>query len=172
VILAALSQILLYFLRSLLRFNTLVQDIILQTVCNSGLGFLVLWMIPLFALHPLLPLAVLVSVSLLVILSCLASGKVKMNPTTVTASELQDLPQRSLEELPVTGPRDLSPPLDRIRDVSRSLDNAFIEEGVQSEEECIWCDEEDDLCLSSDEDDLFHFEDELRENISSSNDSD
>jgi hypothetical protein len=60
VILTALSRIFLYFLGSLLRFHTLVQDIIIQTLCNSGLGFLSVWMIALFAIHPALPVAVVV----------------------------------------------------------------------------------------------------------------
>jgi hypothetical protein len=65
VILTALSRILLYFLGSLLHFHTLVQDILLQTVCNSGLGLLVVWMIQLFAIHPALPAAVGLSFLLL-----------------------------------------------------------------------------------------------------------
>jgi hypothetical protein len=58
VILTALSRILLYFLGSLLHLHTVVQDIFLQTVCNSGLGVLGMWMIRLFATHPALPVAV------------------------------------------------------------------------------------------------------------------
>jgi hypothetical protein len=58
VILTALSRILLFFLGSLLRFHTLVQDILLQTICNSGLGFIVLGMVHLFVIHPALPATV------------------------------------------------------------------------------------------------------------------
>jgi hypothetical protein len=78
VILTALSRILLFFLGSLLRFHTLVQDIVLQTLCNSGLGFLVLLMVRLFAIHPALPVAVGASLLLaLVGLLRISSGKGK-----------------------------------------------------------------------------------------------
>jgi hypothetical protein len=60
IILTALSRILLYFFGSLLRFHSLVQDIVLQTLCNSGLGVLGVWLIRLFGVHPALPVAVLV----------------------------------------------------------------------------------------------------------------
>jgi hypothetical protein len=56
--LTALSRILLFFLGSLLRFHALVQDILLQTICNSGLGFIVLGMVHLFVIHPALPATV------------------------------------------------------------------------------------------------------------------
>jgi hypothetical protein len=57
VILTALSRIFLYFLGSFIHFPTLVQDIFIQTVCNTGMGFLGLWMIHLYAIHPALPVA-------------------------------------------------------------------------------------------------------------------
>jgi hypothetical protein len=78
VIVPALSRILLFFLGSLLRFHTLVQDIVLQTLCNSGLGFLVLSMVRLFAMHPALPVAVGVSLLLALYgLLRISSGKGK-----------------------------------------------------------------------------------------------
>jgi hypothetical protein len=64
IILTALSRIFLYFLGSLLRFHTLVQDMIVQTLCNSGLGVLGVWMIRLYAIHPALPVAVVVGLML------------------------------------------------------------------------------------------------------------
>lgn len=64
VILTALSRILLYFLTSLLHFHTLIQDIILQTICNSGFGILGVLLIQLWALHPSLPVCVVAMVVL------------------------------------------------------------------------------------------------------------
>jgi hypothetical protein len=58
VILTALSRIALYFFSSLLRFHTLLQDIFVQTVCNSGFGLLCLWLIRLYGINPSLPVAV------------------------------------------------------------------------------------------------------------------
>jgi hypothetical protein len=63
--LSAVGRILLYFLGSLLRFHTLVQDILIQTVCNTGLGFLGVWLIHLFAISPALPVCVIVMLVLL-----------------------------------------------------------------------------------------------------------
>jgi hypothetical protein len=58
--LTALSRILLYFLGALLRCHVLVQDMLVQIVCNSGLGLLAVGLIDLFAIHPALPVAVAV----------------------------------------------------------------------------------------------------------------
>jgi hypothetical protein len=86
----------------LLRFHTLVQDIVLQTLCNSGLGFLVLLMVRLFAIHPALPVAVAVSLLLaLVGLLRISSGNGK--------DELALEPPSSLEEDPPTAAEPLSP---------------------------------------------------------------
>jgi hypothetical protein len=91
-IIGALSRILLYFLGSLLRFHALIQDIFLQTICNSGLGLLAVWMIHLFAIHPALPVAM--GLSLLLALSWLlrlSSRKVTERLVTVP-TELHDPP--------------------------------------------------------------------------------
>jgi hypothetical protein len=80
VVLTTLSRIVVYFLGSLLRFHTLVQDILLQTVCNSGLGVLGVCLIRLFAIHPALPVAL--GVGLLLVLRWLlmvATGSSKGN---------------------------------------------------------------------------------------------
>jgi uncharacterized membrane protein YgcG len=61
----ALSQIVFFFLGSLLRFHTLAQDIFLQTVCNSGLGLLGMWFIRLFAISPALAVGVMALLVLL-----------------------------------------------------------------------------------------------------------
>jgi hypothetical protein len=55
VILTALSRVLLYFVASLLRYHVLVQDILIQLVCNSAFGGLVLLLITSARVHPLLP---------------------------------------------------------------------------------------------------------------------
>jgi hypothetical protein len=90
-ILTALSRILLFFLGSLLHFHTLVQDIFLQTVCNSGFGIVGLWLIRLFAIHPVLPVAV--SVMLLLLLAwllrlCSSMGKNEL--VSITPSHLEE----------------------------------------------------------------------------------
>jgi hypothetical protein len=111
VILTALSRILLYFLGSLLRFPTLVQDIVLQTLCNSGLGFVVLLTVRLFAIHPALPVAVAVSLVLaLVGLFRISLGKGKNEEDPPTAAEplnpaaLSATPPALSTELPPLSP--------------------------------------------------------------------
>jgi hypothetical protein len=70
------TQVVVFFLASLLHCHVLVQDMIVQTVCNSGLGLLAVGMIGLFAIHPALPVAVLVGLLVLVgSLLMIASGK-------------------------------------------------------------------------------------------------
>jgi hypothetical protein len=54
----AVSQIVVFFLTSLLRCHTLLQDMILQTVCNSGFGLMTVGLIQLFSIHPVLPAVV------------------------------------------------------------------------------------------------------------------
>jgi hypothetical protein len=52
VLLSAASRILLYFLTSLLHYSSLVQDIIIQTVCNGVLGYLLVLLIQLWTARP------------------------------------------------------------------------------------------------------------------------
>jgi hypothetical protein len=66
VILTALSRIAVYFLSSLLRFNTLVQDIIVQMASDSGFGYLCLMFIRLYRYNGYLLL-----VAVVVFLLCL-----------------------------------------------------------------------------------------------------
>lgn len=62
VLLSAASRILLYFLTSLLHYSALVQDILIQTVCNGGLGYMCVLLIQLWTTRPLLTgLVILVS---------------------------------------------------------------------------------------------------------------
>jgi hypothetical protein len=75
IILSAVWQIFLFFLASLLQYNTLIQDIVIQTACNSGLGALCLLLIRLWTMHPWL--AVLASLALLLCLYLL--GKFSSN---------------------------------------------------------------------------------------------
>jgi hypothetical protein len=58
VLLNALSRIMIYFLTTLLRFHRLLQDIVVQMFCDSGMGYLGLLMIRLYRVHHLLLLAV------------------------------------------------------------------------------------------------------------------
>jgi hypothetical protein len=55
VVTTAVSRVLLYFLTSLLQFHEVIQDAILQIVCNSGWGYVGLMLIRLSTIHPLLP---------------------------------------------------------------------------------------------------------------------
>jgi hypothetical protein len=66
VILTALSRVLIFFLTPFLHFHVLLQDIIVQTFCTSGFGYLVVWSVQLSAIHPLLPV-----VPVLVVVLCL-----------------------------------------------------------------------------------------------------
>jgi hypothetical protein len=58
VLMTAASRILLYFLTSLLNYSSLVQDILIQTVCNGGLGYLCVLLVQLWVINPWLPGAV------------------------------------------------------------------------------------------------------------------
>jgi hypothetical protein len=69
VVASASSQIAIFFLASLFRCHVLVQDMIVQTLCNSGLGLLAVGMIGLFAIDPVLPVAVVLG--LLALVGCL-----------------------------------------------------------------------------------------------------
>jgi hypothetical protein len=69
VLLSAVAQIMLYFLASLLHYSSLVQDIVIQTVCNGGLGSLCVLLVQLCNTRPWL--AVLVVLVLLLCLWCL-----------------------------------------------------------------------------------------------------
>jgi hypothetical protein len=62
----AVTQVVVFFLASLLHCHVFVQDMIVQTVCNSGLGLLAVGMIGLFAIHPVLMVAVVVGLLALV----------------------------------------------------------------------------------------------------------
>jgi hypothetical protein len=66
VILSAASQIILYFVTSLLHSSTLLQDILIQTVGNGGLGYLGVLLIRLWMVNPWLSV-----VTVLVGLLCL-----------------------------------------------------------------------------------------------------
>lgn len=56
---SALSRILLFFITSLLHFNDLFQDIIVQILSNSGLGYLCYLLIELSRIHLFLPLGLI-----------------------------------------------------------------------------------------------------------------
>jgi hypothetical protein len=75
VILTAASRILLYFLTSLLRYSALVQEILVQTGCNSGLGYLCVLLVQLWTIHPWLSGLVLA----LVLLSLYLIGRFSLN---------------------------------------------------------------------------------------------
>jgi hypothetical protein len=51
----AVSQITLYFLASFLNCNFLIQDVLVQTVCNTGFGYLIISFIQLARISPWLP---------------------------------------------------------------------------------------------------------------------
>jgi hypothetical protein len=106
----AVSQIVVFFLTSLLRCHTLLQDMILQTVCNSGLGLIIVWLIQLYAIHPALPvMLVLVLVLLVGYLLRIASGKnnafaarlASVIPTQEPSQESSSLPPSTQNLLPL-----------------------------------------------------------------------
>jgi hypothetical protein len=84
--LTALSRIVLFFLGSFLSCHSLVQDLIVQTVCNLTLGYLGVVLLRLSAVHPLLPLLV-VAVLLLclhfVVKLCSAKTMKKLSDSAV-----------------------------------------------------------------------------------------
>jgi hypothetical protein len=57
VILTALSRVLVFFLSSLLHYHILIQDILIQLICNSGFGSLILLLIRSAKIHPLVPVS-------------------------------------------------------------------------------------------------------------------
>jgi hypothetical protein len=68
VILTSLSRVLLFFIASLFRYHMLVQDIIVQLVCNSGFALLILLLIRAARIQPLLPVAFVLALFLAVFL--------------------------------------------------------------------------------------------------------
>lgn len=78
VILTAVSQVLLFFLTSLLHYHSLFQDILIQTVSNCGLGYISLLTMTmrLYCISPFLVLVVVVVliVSLHFVVKYLSSG--------------------------------------------------------------------------------------------------
>jgi hypothetical protein len=64
IILTAASRIMLYFLTSLLHTSTLLQDIMVQFVCNGGLGYLSLLFLRLWSFSPWLSVVAVVALFL------------------------------------------------------------------------------------------------------------
>jgi hypothetical protein len=97
----------------------LVQDILVQTLCNSGLGLLIVWMIQLFAIHPALPVAV--GVSLLLLLGWLSKIFSRRNnelrerlvalPSLLTPSEEPEPEPEAESSSPVLTCADSLPPV-------------------------------------------------------------
>jgi hypothetical protein len=94
VISSTVEQILWYFLASLLRYSSLLQDIVVQTMCNGGLGYLCVLLVQLWNFNPWLT-GVAVCLSLLCVYGL---GKLS----------LSDLAQKLKEEEEAT-PRPGSP---------------------------------------------------------------
>jgi hypothetical protein len=114
--LSALSRIALFFLGSFLNCHPLGQDLLVQTLCNSTLGYLGVVLLRLSAVHPLLPLLV-VAVLLLclhfLVKICSAKSMKKLSDSAVNPirtltpqSTPQDAP--SLRSAPsfIHSPRD------------------------------------------------------------------
>jgi hypothetical protein len=153
--LTALSRIFIFFLGSLLRFHTLVQDILLQTLCNSGLGFLALWMVRLFAIHP--ALAVAVGVALLLALYGLLrifadKGKGGLTPDPIGGAVPLSVPPLAEQSSPVASgelnpvalsltptlalpPAPTPPPLTDVGSSSEGDTNQMNEQSMWSDEE-------------------------------------
>jgi hypothetical protein len=92
-----LSRVLLFFIASLLRYHMLVQDIIVQLVCNSGFAFLILLLIRAARIHPLLPLACVLALFLAVflLLRCTMSRGNKEMPDTLKGNHQLEQPSPS-----------------------------------------------------------------------------
>jgi hypothetical protein len=118
----AVTQVVVFFLASLLRCHVLVQDMIVQTVCNSGLGLLAVGLVGLYAIHPVLLVAVLVGLFVLVCyLVRIASGKhseLRERLESVTASKPEQ--QHSGEPPPRALLNPQSPPVSSEPSVSES----------------------------------------------------
>jgi hypothetical protein len=86
----AISQIALFFIVSLLNCHVLLQDMIIQTVCSSGFGFLVLWLIQLYTIHPVLPgvvvLILVLSLSYFVRISSIRNSEIGRRLTSITST--------------------------------------------------------------------------------------
>jgi hypothetical protein len=105
VVLTATSQILLYFLASLLHYSSLVQDIFIQTVCNCGLGYLLVLLMQLWNVSPWLA-----GLAVCVLLLCLYGlGKLslrglvkKLEEGLVESALVSDCPvlEKSVESTP------------------------------------------------------------------------
>jgi hypothetical protein len=116
VLLSAASRILLYFLTSLLHYSSLVQDILIQTVCNGGLGYVCVLLVQLWNSRPILTgLVVFLSLLCLFYLGRLSlsdlANKLEEEATRVEFQAKQPLP--SLEEgkeIPSNDSREQPPP--------------------------------------------------------------
>jgi hypothetical protein len=93
--LTALSQIVLFFLGSFLNCHDLFQDLLVQTLCNSTLGYLGVVLLRLSTVHPLLPLLVVA-----VLLLCL-HFVVKL----CSAKTMKKLSDSAVHPLQTTGPQ-------------------------------------------------------------------
>jgi hypothetical protein len=103
IILRALSQILLSILNSFLHLNVLLQEIIIQMAGTAGFGYLVLWMMDAWEIHPLLPLAPVI-LSLL-----LASGLWRLlerKNAMATSLDLPPIPDPPVNPRPEEGERE------------------------------------------------------------------
>jgi hypothetical protein len=151
VILTALSRILLYFLGAFLSCDMLLQDMIVQTSCNSALGLLAMGLIGLSSLHPVLPVAVVVVLLLFVgYLVRVASSwhnDLRTRLTKVTETKRQEEPSspsllpsqhisslRQLTDLQESPPQPLPIALQQLPLVERQQDTSLAQE-VSSEEE-------------------------------------
>jgi hypothetical protein len=66
VVASGVSQVSFYFIDCLLHCHLLIQDILIQTLCNTGFGLLGLCLIRLFSIHPMLPIAVVGTLFLII----------------------------------------------------------------------------------------------------------
>jgi hypothetical protein len=86
VLLTAASRILLYFLTSLLHYSSLVQDILIQTVCNGSLGYVIFLLVQLWKIYPWLFV-----VAVLVLLLCVYGlGQYSLRGLTKKLQEVQE----------------------------------------------------------------------------------
>lgn len=98
----------MYFLTSFLHYSSLAQDILLQTVCNVGMGYSCVLLVRLWALHPWL-----VGLVLLLLLLCLYLVSRHFSRSLVKKleeekEEVDPLPPNSELSPPVSDPLEAS----------------------------------------------------------------
>jgi hypothetical protein len=136
IILSAVWQIFLFFLASLLHYSTLIQDIVIQTACNSGLGALCMLFIQLWAMHPWL--AALAALALLLCLYLL----VKVSSNNLA----KQLTNGSIHPIDTSNPSISAPPKNAME---APLHEAEVANELEYSDEWEWSDDGQSLSFGN-----------------------